>query len=194
MIDEVRRFLNDLKRLNIKDIALLASIIEVKSLKAGDCLVKSGESNNNYFIVLKGMLRNYAELPDGEEVTMRLACEGMSTGTTSVLSDKLPATETIVAIENSMVASVNRKQLEKLVEERPNIALVYIDHLKEGVAEANEMIRIHTTMTPEERYIYFRDNHPEIIKRVQVRYLSSLIGITPVSLSRIRARLSKSGK
>jgi CRP-like cAMP-binding protein len=42
--------------------------------------------------------------------------------------------------------------------------------------------------TPQERYEDLINNHPEIIKRVPQHYIASYLGITPISLSRIRNR------
>jgi CRP-like cAMP-binding protein len=45
-------------------------------------------------------------------------------------------------------------------------------------------------MSPEERYEKYVRDHPNIIHRVPDRYIASVLGITPVSLSRIRGRIA----
>ena len=42
--------------------------------------------------------------------------------------------------------------------------------------------------TPQERYEDLVKNQPNIIKRIPQHYIASYLGITPVSLSRIRNR------
>jgi hypothetical protein len=42
--------------------------------------------------------------------------------------------------------------------------------------------------TPQQRYEDLLKNKPEIIRRVPLQYIASYLGITQVSLSRIRAR------
>jgi CRP-like cAMP-binding protein len=42
--------------------------------------------------------------------------------------------------------------------------------------------------SPQERYENLLENHSEIIKRVPQHYIASYLGITPISLSRIRNR------
>jgi predicted choloylglycine hydrolase len=42
--------------------------------------------------------------------------------------------------------------------------------------------------SPQERYRDLLTNHPEIIKRIPQHYIASYLGITPISLSRIRNR------
>ena len=42
--------------------------------------------------------------------------------------------------------------------------------------------------TPQERYENLVAEHPEIISRIPQHFIASYLGITPVSLSRIRSR------
>ncbi len=44
---------------------------------------------------------------------------------------------------------------------------------------------------PAERYEDLIKNHPNILRRVPQHYIASYLGITPVSLSRIRNRAAK---
>ena len=46
-------------------------------------------------------------------------------------------------------------------------------------------------LTPEERYQELISSNPTLINRVPDKYIANIIGITPVSLSRIRKRLAK---
>jgi hypothetical protein len=43
--------------------------------------------------------------------------------------------------------------------------------------------------TPEERYLDLLETGKDIVKRIPVQYIAQFIGITPVSLSRIRKRI-----
>ncbi len=45
------------------------------------------------------------------------------------------------------------------------------------------------TLTAEERYLKFIENRPEEALQIPLKYIASYLGMTPVSLSRIRKRL-----
>jgi len=47
------------------------------------------------------------------------------------------------------------------------------------------------TSSPEQRYIKLMENRPDLIQRVPQHQLASFLGITPPSLSRMRARIAK---
>jgi CRP-like cAMP-binding protein len=45
--------------------------------------------------------------------------------------------------------------------------------------------------TPKERYLNLVKEKPHIVQRVPQQYIASYLGITPVSLSRIRSRIKE---
>ena len=44
---------------------------------------------------------------------------------------------------------------------------------------------------PEKRYLHLLEDNPELVDRLPKQYIASYLGITPVSLSRIRNRLKE---
>jgi CRP-like cAMP-binding protein len=55
-----------------------------------------------------------------------------------------------------------------------------------------ERIASFITQTPEERYSKLLETGREILQRIPQHYIANFLGITPVSLSRIRRRMLKS--
>jgi hypothetical protein len=47
-----------------------------------------------------------------------------------------------------------------------------------------KVLQFHTA---DERYLHLIKDHKDVLKRVPLKYIASYLGITPVSLSRIRA-------
>ena len=66
---------------------------------------------------------------------------------------------------------------------------LYIDILETALVAAIERIEDFTKKKPEQRYQRLLDTHGFLIERVPLKYLASYLGITAVSLSRIRKRL-----
>lgn len=193
MISELKDFLSTLGKLNPVDVVMVAKLMKVRSYSTGEFLTQTGHSTE-LFAILKGMTRNYIILPNGEEKTMRLNNEGTVTASPTVFTDDETAPEIIVALENCLIASLDVRELEKLADHRPNVMAMFASELKKAITESREQVWFHTVLTPEDRYLYIRERYPQLLQRVQIKYLASYIGITPVSLSRIRARLVKPGK
>jgi hypothetical protein len=57
--------------------------------------------------------------------------------------------------------------------------------------QAFQRIDSFVFLSPEKRYIQYLKDNPNIINRVPDKYIANVLGITPVSLSRIRKRISK---
>ena len=96
--------------------------------------------------------------------------------------------EYLHAVENCKVIAINTEKLQELSND--NIRILRLSHegLKEAFLEAINRIEFFTTLTPEARYETLLKQSPELIQRVPQKYLASYIGVTTVSLSRIRNR------
>lgn len=70
---------------------------------------------------------------------------------------------------------------------------MYVKALEKAFLEIVERIEYHSVLNPDQRYEYLMEHRPEILERVPLKYIASYIGITPVSLSRLRARLVGKG-
>ena len=68
---------------------------------------------------------------------------------------------------------------------------LYSEGLADAFLEAADRVRFFTLLTPEERYIKMLEESPKLVQRVPQKYLASYIGVTTVSLSRIRKRVSE---
>jgi CRP-like cAMP-binding protein len=67
----------------------------------------------------------------------------------------------------------------------------FIKFLTKRVGDYGKLFLSRITKTPEERYKDMMKNNPEILLRVPQHYIATYLGITPVSLSRIRNRVAK---
>jgi CRP-like cAMP-binding protein len=58
------------------------------------------------------------------------------------------------------------------------------------LAESLNAIDDFILLNHEKRYLKFVKEHPELLNRVPIKYIANVLGITPVSLSRIRKRIT----
>jgi hypothetical protein len=82
----------------------------------------------------------------------------------------------IIMREIMLVPKLRDQMMDVLFERQWNYAHHFLSFIK---------------YTPEERYIQLVRERPELIQRVPQLYIASYLGITPVSLSRIRSRLKQ---
>jgi CRP-like cAMP-binding protein len=140
------------------------------------------------FLIRKGIIRTYILTDSGEEKTIRLAKErDFTTCAASFLKGK-PSTEYLEVLEDCKVIAVNSKKMEELAKGNIRILRLLNEGLKESMYDAIERVEFFTIHTPEERYRKIMKESPNLFDRVQQKHLASYLGITTVSLSRIRNR------
>ena len=93
----------------------------------------------------------------------------------------------IQVLEDSEVVSLDAYKFFALFKEFPDLEKAFNNIVKNALIDNNcriESIQFHSA---EERYNDLIKEQPDVIKRVPLKYIASFLGITPVSLSRIRA-------
>ena len=84
-------------------------------------------------------------------------------------------------------------KFKRLAKQNIHFMSLHNEGLEDSMLDAIERIRFFIMMTPEERYAQLLRKSPHLIQRVPQKYLASYLGVTTVSLSRIRKRISESG-
>lgn len=174
-----------------RDLVQLFSIVDFKIFRKGEHIVRAGDYNYNVLLVLRGLLRSYTVDEGGEERTILFVPEGKNAGSSQTILRDLPSAEGIVALENSCLAMVDLRKFDQLARSRP--ALLYYQNrvLKELLASTIDHCWLHVLLKPEKRYLEFCRRFPKLEQRVTQRDLASYLGLTPTSLSRVRARIAK---
>lgn len=175
--------------LQLTDLAQLYKIISIREYEAGELLAREGEMYRYILGVRKGILRTYVLTADGEEKTVNLTEEGRFTSCGRCMLKQEPSCEFIMTLEKTKVIRVDAQHLKRLGTDNIRLLRLWTDGIEEALYEAVTRIQYMTTLSPERRYLYLLEHHPELIHRVPQKYLASYIGITTVSLSRIRNRL-----
>jgi len=176
-----------------EDLEFLFSISELRKVQSGDVLLKEGDVNSNVHLVLSGLLRSYVINSSGDERTVLISKENMRAASLNSILHNRPSEITIEAIEPSTILIINSKKFQQAISTIENLALLEKQGMRSYLIDATERLHLLTVLSPEERFIRFRDEHPDLIQRVPQMYLASYLGVTTVSLSRIKSRIAKQG-
>lgn len=191
MLTEVKQYLKQFTFLGPKDIADFVSVSKVTRYKKGDILLSAGELSYDMHIVLKGFVRSYVVRADGEERTTYIASRGMPFGSTKTILGGRSGNENVMALDKCIILLFDIREFKKLGNRNPALYKMYSAALEKGMLETVERLEFHSVLLPEQRYEYLLKHRPEVIQNVPLKYIASFIGITPVSLSRLRARIAK---
>jgi CRP-like cAMP-binding protein len=192
ILEKLKRALSNYTFLGPRDILDLVSILNFKTVKKGEHIIREGEFNYHVILVLKGLLRSYVTNEEGQEYTMLFVPEMKNAGSYQTILRNKASVENIIALENSLVAFADFRTFDKFAKDRPSLMLYQNRVLKDLLAFTVDQTWFHVVLTPEQRYLKFCKDFPKLEQRVTQKDLASYLGITATSLSRMRARMAKS--
>jgi CRP-like cAMP-binding protein len=158
-----------------------------KEISSKTVLLHEGDISSNIYLIKKGCLREWFN-KDGKDITFQFFFEGQPVASIDSFMNQKPSLFTIESIEPTTVLSIGKTDFEKLLISFPEFKNGFQDFIFQRFRNYGQLFLSRIKDTPQERYKDLIKNHPEIIKRVPQHYIASFLGITPISLSRIRNR------
>lgn len=162
------------------------SFVEIE-IPSKTILLRDGEISSHIFYIKKGCLRQWFN-KDGKDITLQFFFENQAVASIDSFLSNKPSLFTIESIEPSNIISVSKETFEKLNKIYPEFQDKLNEYLFQRFRNYAQLFLSQIKDSPKERYENLVNNHPEIIKRVPQHYIASYLGITPISLSRIRNR------
>lgn len=163
-----------------------ASLWKHEEVNARHLLLKEGEISRKLYVIEQGCIRNWF-YHDGKEISFQFFFEGDVVYSQESFRKNTPSPFSIEAIEPVTLRWLSQKDMKIIRKD----LLLYNDMI-EKVADKNAKFMQHffsyLKNTPQERYENLLNQNPEIILRIPLQHIASYLGITPVSLSRIRNR------
>ncbi|MCB0421645.1 MAG: Crp/Fnr family transcriptional regulator [Bdellovibrionales bacterium] len=185
---ETRRLLNRFVVLPKVEWLKIIPYLRLTSIKEGEHVFREQDDCENIYLVLKGIFQIYYSTENGDEKIKRFIGTGESLSPLPSIIRKKPACYSAKALENSVVAYISYTDLETLTQKSHHWERVYRKGIEEALATREDREYELFTFTPQERYEKFRKTYPQLNDRLPQYLIASYLGITPVSLSRIRSR------
>ncbi|WP_130735187.1 Crp/Fnr family transcriptional regulator [Flavobacterium sp. J27] len=158
------------------------------SFPKGHIVLRANKMESSIYFIKKGIVRIYTTTLDNE-ITFLFCKEGdpIISMKSYVLNEK--GYEDIELLEESTLYEINAIKLQELFEKDIQIANWGRKFAEIELIKTEERLLAQQFKTATERYKELLKNNPEVIQRVQLGYIASYLGITQVTLSRIRAEL-----
>lgn len=168
--------------------------LHLEALKKKACFVQSGKTCKTVGFVLSGSLRFY-HIKDGLEITGYFSLENEWVSAYKSFLTQQPAIITIEAIENTEIITFTHQQLQQWLN-TPQLAYK-MERFCRLIAEYliccyEDRVASFILQSAEERYLQLLQNGNNFLQRIPQHYIANYLGITPVSLSRIRKRILES--
>jgi len=187
----LRKAIERFIKLDDAEWQLLEPHITERKILKGAHFATEGKVAKDVGFVLDGNMRHYYT-HDGLEKTTYFYFEGHFVSSYISCITQQPSELTIEAMTDCSLLVFSYKDLLSLFEVShtwERFGRLIAEYLAIGLEERMKGMLI---LSPEDRYIQLLEsNKQKIIERIPQHYISSYLGITPVSLSRIRNRIIK---
>jgi CRP-like cAMP-binding protein len=165
--------------------ALTTLCFEGKVAKGKD-LQPIGHTCRTIYINVEGLLRIYY-FKDGIDITESFEKENSVVVRVESLFSGRASRKGIQAVEDTTFVSISAPPLFALFDHHPSLERLFRKVFEAGYIKTVNRLESLQFHTAEERYRQLMDEQPDILQRAPLKHIASYLGMTQVSLSRIRA-------
>jgi CRP/FNR family transcriptional regulator, anaerobic regulatory protein len=183
----VLQFLNSVYPLSPQLLDYLERNLKTRDLPRKAYLLRAGHICRQVYFVQKGLLRCYYE-KDGHEISSWFMKEGDIMISVESFYQQRSSYESIQALEESTLHYLEYNELQHLYRQYPEFNYIGRVLTEKYYCLSERRLYAIRMQRAQERYDYLLEHHPELVLRVPAKYLASYLGITEVTMSKIRSR------
>lgn len=170
------------------------NMLQERKVPPKTILIRRGEENKSIFLVRKGCLRIWFD-DDGKDITIAFFFENRVIGSLhSYRGTNATSQFLLESVEATEMYEISGEDAATLYRENDEFKEYLLEYTLERFDTYMRLFLSRIRESPERRYLNLIKEQPDIISRVPQHYIASYLGITPVSLSRIRNRIWKEHK
>jgi CRP-like cAMP-binding protein len=171
------------------EIKRFIELARIKEIAKGSYFILEGSKTNRLGVVKKGLFQNTYLTEKGDECAFAFTAENEFIYECRAMRTFDTAQYSVQAIEDSIILEVDYKAWIEPFKDSVWWNKILLDLTTvESSEKSSREIRL-MSMTGRERYAHFLENYSHIEHRIKQYMIASYLGITSVSLSRIRKEM-----
>jgi CRP-like cAMP-binding protein len=187
MIDNLLNYCSRFIQFTDSDKNAIVLNFKTIKLKRKDYLLREGKVCDFVAFLNSGVIRHY-HIKDDNEITCDITLQNNFITDFKSIIQNIPSNYNFQILKDAELFVIKKNDLFRLYKENRNIES-FGRIMAEQVAQRTIDIAMSlSSERPEERVKKLIKQRPDLFQEVPQRYLANLIGISPESLSRIRAR------
>ncbi|MFC4178855.1 Crp/Fnr family transcriptional regulator [Flavobacterium gossypii] len=160
---------------------------EIK-LPKGHIILEADKTETSVYFIKKGIVRAFAPKEE-KDITFWFGREGDPIVSMKSYVDNKPGYECVELLEDCELYEIKNQDLQQLFLEDISIANWGRKFAETLLLHTEERLISKLFKSAKERYLELLQDNPDFVQRIQLGYIASYLGITQVSLSRIRAEI-----
>lgn len=171
------------------DLKAITALFEYMEIQKKTTLVDENQISNRVYFILEGNIRFFYSV-EGDEITGNIFTENMFAGSHESFLSQVPSKYTLESIEHCKVLSINYVDFDRLAQQTSAVYKLVSKVLERRLTLAHQIIQRLVTLSPEEHYRKILEDNPDWILRIPHQIIATYMGISPVSFSRIKKRVT----
>ncbi|WP_452224572.1 Crp/Fnr family transcriptional regulator [Lacinutrix chionoecetis] len=186
---EAHDFINSFQPISNAVFDTLYNSATYREIETGDKILELGVVPQKIFFITRGVIRSYLILQNGKEITTTLFNPLMFFASFKGLLKKKPSHLIYQALTNCHIFEIDYNDFYNLCKKDINLMALYVKFLEFIILRSEERFIEYSSNDAKQRYLLLRDRIPNIDNDIPQYQIAASLGITPVQLSRIRAKL-----
>lgn len=188
MHTKLESIINSITQLSTSSFQKLQGAIEYQVLEKGDYVTRVNTHNNYEYFLLEGVCKSFLYTPNGDDVTISFFMENavLSPHTTRIKEGK--SIINIKALTAIKTARIHADTFEHLMINDLEIRNFGNTVLRNELTDKVQKEITLATFKGKEKLLYVRKKYPNIENRVPHADIASYLGLTNISLSRLRTQ------
>jgi CRP-like cAMP-binding protein len=183
----IAEYFNTIHHLSLEAQRALEQIIVEKTYQKNEIIQDIGSRCRTVYIVKDGCARIFY-YKDGNDITEHFAFENELIVRAESLFTGKPTSKGIQAIDKTTIISIDSESLFKLYDQHHDIERLFRLLFEKEYVNTVKRIESLQFKSAKERYVELLET-TDYVQKIPLKYISTYLGITQVSLSRIRAEV-----
>lgn len=188
-IDPLLAYINKYITLTKDEEAYLDSKVVYRKYQKGQYLVQQGDVCKYECFVVSGCSKTSYIDEQGQEHIIMFSVEDWWTSDMGSFINQTPADFNIQFLENTELIAISYDVVEDLYRQIPKLERFFRQVVEKAYIASQKRIVRNLSMTAKDRYLYFKEQYPEIEQRIPQYMVASYLGITKEFLSKIKSQL-----
>lgn len=168
----------------------IKTLAQKKEYPKKSWLLNEGEVSKHLLFIERGCIRSWFN-NDGDDITFQFFFEGSFVSSFESFRKNEPSLFNLETIEPSVLHLIHIDDLANVEQDLSGLKDALIEFLSTRLYHYQKLFLSRIKNSPQRRYEELMKDNPGIFKRVPHHYIASYLGITPVSLSRIRNKAER---
>lgn len=189
MFEQITKSIQKLVKADPESLQLVLSYFKQLKTKRHHFLLKEGEVCRTCYFINRGCVQVYYLDRNNDEATRDFFFETQWMTNIDSFSKQEPSQEFYRTLEPTELLTIDRDVFFQLIEKVPQFMEAYRQILEASYSHSINRINSFNAMDALERLQWVRYHQPQILTRLSSKVIASYIGVSPETLSRLKAKL-----